>query len=64
MVAGTGGEGMTAARAFCILAAAVFVVSCICYRMKRELAGDRLLFLAYGAVIIAIAALLKTRGTL
>ena len=53
---------MTAARAFCILAAAVFVVSCICYRMKRELAGDRLLFLAYGAVIIAIAALLESRG--
>ena len=55
---------MTEARAFCILAAAVFVVSCICYRKKHELAGDRLPFLAYGAVIIAIAALLKTRGTL
>lgn len=31
---------MTEARAFCILAAAVFVVSCVCYRKKREQAED------------------------
>lgn len=41
------------ARICWVLAAVLFVVSCIAYRKEHDVAGDRLLFLAYSALFFA-----------
>ena len=50
---------MTAPRVCYVVAALLFVLSCVFYRKMHETAGDRLLFLAYGAVLMSLAMLIE-----
>ena len=53
---------MTAAQAFCLLAMASFVWSCIRYRKCDKSDGDRWLWLAYCMMILGFIALLRGWG--
>ena len=55
---------MTATRIFCAIALTLFVVSCVFYKRGSDDDGDRLLLLAYGAMLCGWLALLERMGLL
>lgn len=53
---------MTPSRFFWALALLLFIAACVFYRLKREIGGDRLMFLASGMILCCVFALVERLG--
>ena len=53
---------MTPDKIFWALALLLFIAACVFYRLKREIGGDRLMFLASGMILCCVFALVERLG--
>lgn len=53
---------MTPDKVFWALALLLFIAACIFYRCRREIGGDRLMFLASGMILCCVFALVERLG--
>ncbi len=53
---------MTPDNIFWAFALLLFIAACVFYRLKREIGGDRLMFLASGMILCCVFALVERLG--